>query len=36
VTGVDEAAWQEDADAMPGWLLEVLEPDLPTHPPLLT
>jgi hypothetical protein len=35
VTGVDEDAWQEDADAMPGWLLEVLEPDLPTHPPLL-
>jgi hypothetical protein len=36
VTGVDEAAWQEHADAMPEWLLEVLEPDLPGLPALLT
>lgn len=35
VTGVDEEAWQEHAEAMPGWLLEVLEPDLPLRPPLL-
>jgi hypothetical protein len=35
VTGVDEAAWQEEADAMPEWLLEILEPDLPLRPALL-
>jgi hypothetical protein len=34
-TGVDDAAWQEHASAMPEWLLEVFEPDLPTRPPLL-
>ena len=34
-TNVDDAAWQEHASAMPEWLLEVFEPDLPTHPPLL-
>jgi hypothetical protein len=35
VTNVDEPAWQEHAAAMPEWLLEVFEPDLPTRPPLL-
>lgn len=35
VTNVDDDAWQEDAAAMPEWLLEVFEPDLPTRPPLL-
>jgi hypothetical protein len=34
-TNVDDAAWQEHASSMPEWLLEVFEPDLPTHPPLL-
>lgn len=34
-TGVDEEAWQADADAMPEWLLEILEPDLPLRPALL-
>jgi len=34
-TNVDEDAWQEHASAMPEWLLEVFEPDLPTRPPLL-
>ena len=35
LTNVDEDAWQEHGEAMPGWLLEVFEPDLPTRPPLL-
>jgi len=35
VTNVDEVAWQEDAAAMPEWLMEVFEPDLPTRPPML-
>lgn len=35
VTNVDDDAWQEDAAAMPEWLLEVFEPGLPTRPPLL-
>jgi hypothetical protein len=35
MTGVDDAAWAEDADAMPGWLLEILEPELPLRPALL-
>lgn len=35
LTGVDDAAWDEDADAIPGWLLELLEPGLPLHAPLL-
>jgi hypothetical protein len=34
-TGVDEAAWQDEAEAMPEWLLEILEPDLPLRPALL-
>lgn len=35
LTGVDDAAWDEDGDAIPGWLLELLEPGLPLHAPLL-
>jgi hypothetical protein len=35
LAGVDDAAWDEDADAIPGWLLELLEPGLPLHAPLL-
>ncbi|MFN8167801.1 MAG: phosphotransferase [Candidatus Nanopelagicales bacterium] len=35
LTHVDDTAWQADADAMPEWLLEMLEPDLPLHPALL-
>lgn len=35
LTHVDDAAWQADADAMPDWLLETLEPGLPLHPALL-
>ena len=35
LTGVDDAAWDEDGDAIPGWLLELLAPDLPLHAPLL-
>jgi Ser/Thr protein kinase RdoA (MazF antagonist) len=34
-TGVDETAWQDEAEAMPEWLLEILEPDLPLRPALL-
>jgi hypothetical protein len=34
LTNIDEAAWEEHAEAMPGWLLEVFEPELPTRPPL--
>ena len=35
LAGVDDAAWDDDADAIPGWLLELLEPGLPLHAPLL-
>lgn len=35
LTGVEESAWAEDGDALPGWLLELLEPGLPLRPPLL-
>jgi len=35
LTGVDHDAWSADADAMPDWLLEILEPDLPLRPALL-
>lgn len=35
LTGVDDDAWAEDGDAIPGWLLELLEPALPLHAPLL-
>lgn len=35
MTGVDDAAWDEDSDSMPGWLLEILEPELPLRPDLL-
>ena len=35
LTGVDDAAWAEDGDAIPGWLLELLEPDLPLRAPQL-
>ena len=35
LTHVDDAAWDEYGEALPGWLLEVFEPDLPLRPPLL-
>ena len=35
LTGVDDEAWQEHGDAMPSWLLEILEPTLPLLPALL-
>ncbi|HET7902456.1 MAG TPA: phosphotransferase [Candidatus Nanopelagicales bacterium] len=36
LAGADDAAWQEDGDAVPGWLLELLEPALPLQAPLLS
>ena len=35
MTAAMDAAWDEDADAIPGWLLELFEPGLPLHAPLL-
>jgi hypothetical protein len=34
LTNVDDQAWDENGQALPGWLLEVFEPDLPMRPPL--
>lgn len=36
LAGADDEAWAEDGDAIPDWLLEILEPALPLHAPLLT
>ena len=33
--GCDDASWAEWGDGVHGWLLELLSPDLPLHPPLL-
>lgn len=35
LVGCDAPSWDEWGDGVHGWLLEVLSPDLPLHPPLL-
>ena len=35
LTGCDDAAWAEDGDSVPGWLLELHEPALPLLPATL-